>query len=202
MNGHVTEWLGAYLDGELSAARRQKVQAHLNACAACQAELESLRRVSALLQSAPMPEFTPADAFASRLAQRLPRQRTDEKPAGRPSLLWYLVPALILAAWFFYQTTLAVSGLANLLDEMSGLGIQPVTEGHSLWFSALTGLLGVWLGSLPQAVLAFVDRLSLFAADVLGRLFWQALIGLVYLAWLAIWWSRQAPRQAALRGSH
>ncbi len=202
MNGHVKEWLGAYLDGELGAARRQRVQAHLDECADCRAELESLRRVSTLLQSAPEPEFTPPEPFAARLALVLPRPEQIEKQAGRPSVLWYLIPAVILAAWFFYQTVLTASGLTALSATLLGPASQaaPKEGAHSLWFIALTGLLGGWLTGLPHAVLAFFDQLSLLAADALGRLFWQALIGAVYLAWLAFWWVRQAPRPGELRG--
>ncbi len=205
MNGHVNEFLGAYLDGELSAARRQKVRAHLDECAACQAELESLRRVSTLLQSAPAPEFTPADTFASRLALRLPRRDLPEKSAGRGGLIWYLVPALILAAWFFFQTVLAVSGLAGALEGIRLLPVirqvSPADGGHTFWFSALTGLFGGWLDGAFHSALVFIDQISLLAAETLGRLFWQALIGLAYLAWLAVWWTRRAPGRLDLRRS-
>ena len=50
MSNHVTEWLNAYLDGELHGSRLQHVEAHLAECDACQAELESLERLSSLLQ--------------------------------------------------------------------------------------------------------------------------------------------------------
>lgn len=200
MNGHVSEWLGAYLDGELSALRLRIVQTHLTECAACRSELEGLRRVSAMLQSAPAPEFTPADNFAARLALQLPRREIVDKPAGRPSLLWCLLPALILSAWFFYQTVLAISGLAGALDGAGLYGGAPGDGSHSLWFSLLTGLFGGWLGGPGQSILAVADRLSLLAADIFGRLFWQALIGLIYIAWLAGWWIWRSSRQQELRG--
>lgn len=200
MNGHVSEWLGAYLDGELSAARRQKVRVHLEECTACRSELESHRRVSIMLQSAPAPEFTTADAFASRLELCLPRRDLPDKSAGRGAVIWYLVPALILAAWFFYQTVMAVSGLAGVLDEARLFGGAPRDGSHSLWFSLLTALFGGWLGELSHSILFFADRLSLLAADIFGRLFWQTLIGLIYLGWLAAWWIWRSSRQREPRG--
>ena len=56
MNEHVTPWLGAYHDGELRGRRLQQVETHLAHCAACRAELEELRALSALLQESPVPE--------------------------------------------------------------------------------------------------------------------------------------------------
>jgi hypothetical protein len=201
MNGHVSEWLGAYLDGELSFARRQQVHAHLEICKDCLAELEGLRRVSAMLHSAPVPEFTPADTFAARLTLQLPRREPVEQPPGRPSLLWYTIPALILAAWFFYRTVLAVSGLAGVLGGANLPGGDPVNGSHSLWFSALSGLFDGRLNSLPQAMLTIADQVSLIAVDVFHGLFWQTLAGLFYLAWLAAWLIRHTPRQAVQRGA-
>jgi len=50
MNEHVTEWIGAYHDGELRGARLLQVESHLLDCAACQAELDALSALSTLLQ--------------------------------------------------------------------------------------------------------------------------------------------------------
>ena len=47
MNAHVTDRLSDYLDGELSAAERAAVDAHLHGCAACADELNALRRIVA-----------------------------------------------------------------------------------------------------------------------------------------------------------
>ena len=41
MSNHVTEWLNAYLDGELADSRFYQVQSHLAECDACLAELDS-----------------------------------------------------------------------------------------------------------------------------------------------------------------
>lgn len=49
------EQLSALLDNELADAERAELEAHLQSCAACRAELESLRRASALLRALPQP---------------------------------------------------------------------------------------------------------------------------------------------------
>jgi len=50
--------LCAYHDGELSAEMRQDIENHLPKCAACWAELEQFRRLSAVLAAAPVPRLS------------------------------------------------------------------------------------------------------------------------------------------------
>src|SRR2546428_420241 len=50
--GHVTELLSAYLDERVGADERARIVAHLDACEACRAHLESLRRTVDLLHTA------------------------------------------------------------------------------------------------------------------------------------------------------
>jgi anti-sigma factor RsiW len=58
-----SEKLGAYHDGELSAAARQELERHLALCPQCQAELADLRRLSASLAAMPVPRV-PSEALA------------------------------------------------------------------------------------------------------------------------------------------
>ena len=68
MAEHVTEWLGAYHDGELGAAAARKIEAHLAECGACRAELEEIRRLSDLLKDEILEEnFILADRFAANV---------------------------------------------------------------------------------------------------------------------------------------
>src|SRR5581483_5033408 len=50
---HVSELLSAYLDGQVTLAERQAVEAHLPSCPECQAELEYLRALRSALRSLP-----------------------------------------------------------------------------------------------------------------------------------------------------
>jgi anti-sigma factor RsiW len=66
--------LSAYHDGELDEAQQRQVEAHLQTCPACVAELEQWRSLSSLLATSPVP---PASfAFIRRLegSVREPRQ--------------------------------------------------------------------------------------------------------------------------------
>lgn len=53
-----SQHLSAYHDGELPAQMRQDVEHHLPLCAACSAELEQYRQLSAALASAPWPRLS------------------------------------------------------------------------------------------------------------------------------------------------
>ena len=205
MNGHVLDCLGAYLDGELNSHRRQKVEAHLKECAICRSEFAGLQQISSLLQTAPAPDFLPAEQFTARLALQLPRREFAEKPAKRVSLLWWLVPAVLLFAWFLIQTALSVNGVitvmnqANLVKGTARFFSQ--SSAPSLWFSAVIDLFGSSLDGTQISTLMFLDRLGALRADVLGQFIWQAAVALLYLAWLAVWWVRSGSRQVKMNGS-
>ena len=205
MNGHVLDCLGAYLDGELNSHRRQKVEAHLKECAICRSEFAGLQQISSLLQTAPAPDFLPAEQFTARLALQLPRREFAEKPAKRVSLLWWLVPAVLLFAWFLIQTALSVNGVitvmnqANLVEGTARFFSQ--SSSPSLWFRAVIDLFGSSLDGTQISALMFLDRLGALRADVLGRFIWQSAVALLYLAWLAVWWVRSGSRQVKMNGS-
>ncbi|MGE5233319.1 MAG: anti-sigma factor family protein, partial [Acidobacteriota bacterium] len=83
-----TEILSAYLDGQLSAAERGRVESHLQGCADCARRLAGLRSAIASLQSLDRVE-PPAELFAEvrrRAAQVAPES------AGGP-LAWIAWPA-------------------------------------------------------------------------------------------------------------
>lgn len=52
--------LSAYQDGELSPEKRQELERHLATCPPCAAHLDQLRRISAILSTAPVPRLSPA----------------------------------------------------------------------------------------------------------------------------------------------
>lgn len=97
MSAHPTpERLGAYLDGELEAAARAAVDAHLRECAECGAHLADLSAVDDVARQEPL--GAPAgyfDDFAPRVRARLERKA----PARwRPPVWgWAAAAALLLA---------------------------------------------------------------------------------------------------------
>ena len=65
--------LGRYVDEELSASSRAALESHLNSCAACAAELETLRSM--------------ATELSSDSSVDVPRPRDFESEAGPIALL-------------------------------------------------------------------------------------------------------------------
>lgn len=80
------EWresLGAYVLGQLPDAERSAVAAHLEGCAACCAEAESLASVSRMLPHADPERFGPAPVPPPELGRRIAATIGDERRAGR-----------------------------------------------------------------------------------------------------------------------
>ena len=202
MNNHVVEWLGAYLDGELSSERRQKVEQHLHECAACRSEFEDLQQVSDLLHRAPAPQFTPADKFAAQLALQMPRHIQNGHKTGKSSPVWWLPPMILLGGWLFIQTVLWLSGIVSLLDttRLLGSAAQWFSDetAHTVWFTAAMSLFGSSLNGVQQSALTIADQWSTFSAGIFGQILWQTVVALLYTAWLVAWWVRRWSPQAKM----
>jgi anti-sigma factor RsiW len=188
--------LSAYLDGELHGTRLLEMEQHLPACEACRDELKELRLVSELLQAAPTPEFMPAERFASNLMLSLPR-RSGRDLAPKPgSLVWWLIPAGLLTAWFFIQTVFSLTGAVSAA-QMAGLLGQAtrwLSGGQeTIWFAAVTSLFGSQAAP-AQPALSVLNTLNVYGVSLLDGFLWQALIVLLYWGWLSAWWIMRRPR--------
>ena len=172
MSAHVTEWLAAYQDGELGEPRRAQVEAHLAICPTCQAELDELRGLSALLREAPSPEprLSPRQ-FRSQVMLRLPP--AAPRPSWQRTLKsgWNLAPLGAVLVWVCGQAVWLVASLGAVMS----LPLSPVRSGY------LGGLLNMpappmWL-SIERAI-----QLGLI------NLVFTALVAIFLLGWLASWW--------------
>ncbi len=209
---HVTDLLGAFVDGELHGLRLRQVEDHLTHCAACRKELEELRALSSLLQkSVPMEAFTPADQFAANMVLQLSAQgaRTrpsrQEKPSSsrKPlSLIWWLAPVGVLGAWVFAQAAftlfswLSTADMAGLLGNTSAW-FSPASD-QSLWFSASMAVFGGQLHGASKTVLDILNGITVTGTGLIIQLVMQVGIALAYWTWLALWWrrSKAAPKTA------
>jgi anti-sigma factor RsiW len=77
---HEKEDLSGYLDGALTGAERGRIEAHLQDCAECRAELEDLRAVSGLVKGLPQ------KPLPTGFLQRLETRRSQDRPEGWASL--------------------------------------------------------------------------------------------------------------------
>ena len=86
---HLGHRLSALVDGELSAAERDRVHAHLAACAACRAEANELRALKKRMGG--LGEVAPGDALTRRLVSMaepgapLPPRRQARRMTGSSS---------------------------------------------------------------------------------------------------------------------
>jgi predicted anti-sigma-YlaC factor YlaD len=190
MTKHITEWLSAYLDGELRGSRLHHVEAHLAECAICQAELESLERVSSLVQQVPVPEFTPSERFAAQVSLRLPHPQRVVSPKRILEIGWWMIPVGLLGIWVFMSTSVLVNDIfsaANrfgLLTSVSGWIAFGATNAAD--WSATLGQFGVLSGNN----LSWAESTEAFTRTFLPQVSFQVSIALLYLSWIAIWWAR------------
>ncbi len=192
MSKHATEWLNAYLDGELKGSQLRQVEMHLVECEACRTELESLARLSSLLHEVPAPEFTPPERFAAQVSLRLPHRQVRPARGSQPlGAGWWMVPVGLLAAWVFIGTSALVN---EILSVASNLGLL---TGFSNWFvfnpasdtrwSVTLGQIGL-LGGRDLNWAAAVEALT---RGSLPQITLHASIAFLYLGWMAIWWARR-----------
>ena len=188
--------LNAYLDGELHGTRLQQMETHLASCETCQDELKGLRRVSALLQAAPAPEFRRVDRFVANLALNLPQQPIGENQGKQGFFLWWLIPMGLVFDWFFVKAVIllrdivSVSGTGGIMGGFDGLFSSGAAQ--PLWMIGLNWISGGQASSGPAFNL--LTTLNGFASGFLSGFLWQAGIGLVYLGWLAVWWFQRRPQ--------
>src|SRR5262245_5497337 len=97
---HPRDLLSAYVDGELIAAERAEVEAHLAACAQCRDHLLSLRALSSALRDEPLPPVS--EGLEDRIGRRL-----DEATVV-PFRRLFAIPATIAA-------TIAAIGLVSVV---------------------------------------------------------------------------------------
>jgi hypothetical protein len=199
MPEHITEWLGAYLDEELRGARLQQVENHLSECATCQMEFDELRGLSGLLREAlPPADFLPRERFIANLTLSLPRQNGTTQTPRAAELGWWMIPIGIIVAWIFMQLSATISTVLlaavslGLLDE----GLSWLWGGaarQTIWFMQLVD---IFLGSALN--LTLVNDIALFLHNLVFHYFWQAILGLAYLAWLVHAWQKQATNSGNL----
>lgn len=190
MSNHVTEWLSAYLDGELHGSRLHHVETHLAECEACQTELDSLEKLADLLQEVPMPEFIPPERFASQVSLRLPHSKPVIVRKKVLEFGWWMIPVGLLAIWilvsaaFLAGDLLSVANRFGLLNSVSDW--MWVGSPNAAGWSTLLGQIGVLSGS----ALDFAESTENLARSSLWQIGLQISIAMLYLSWIAIWWAR------------
>ena len=156
MSNHVTEWLNAYFDGELTGRRLHQVEEHLVECESCQAELDALQSVSELLHEVPTPEFTSPERFASQVSLLLPKRPFAAPESKVFEIGWWMIPVSLLAAWAFVSTAVLVS---NMISAANSFGL--LDSATALWVSGSSNTV-YWTSTLGQFSLLEGNSLQWF----------------------------------------
>lgn len=191
MSEHVTEWLPAFYDGELSERRQSMVRTHLAECPECQRELEQLKNLSALLRSSPPAKCQlPPDRFVSQVGLQLERRPEQSGWQKTLKLGWHLIPVGLLGAWVFIQVVAALSG-AILFGLQMGLGsdlLATVTNLLPELSQVSPPGLNWWLpGDIGWAIVRLIDDLSPLTWSIIVDVLFSIIIGILYWSWLAGW---------------
>ncbi len=189
-NDYVREWLGAYLDGELSADRRAWVEEHLASCQACQRELVELRALSTLLHADPVPApFLDQELFSRQVVSRLPRPAPSSRQRALQLGLRYL-PLGLFGAWAFVQAAVLVSTVLiyalSLFPQAGGLlaGLAPLPESAAgSWIGGLMSLSGLNGLIEETGIFLIISPLALISLAAI------ALLAVLFFAWLAGLWT-------------
>ena len=180
--------LGAYLDGELSPHSRLELEVHLQSCAECRAELESLSQLSHLLHNAPQPEFASPSQFKAQVILCLP-ERPEERRESAPRT-WYLwlAPAITLGGWLFLQVTLGLSSIISLARQAGLLAGASTWLSNSplqmTWFGLVQSTLGGLLAPAWLNDLAVVNDINLLLRNLVVIFLIQLGVGLLY--WVSL----------------
>ena len=121
---HVEKEIPLYLLDELEAAERARVEAHLEACPRCQAELRAVASLHRTLQA--RPRWQPGEPLLQRLRGRLSRRLRQERGASRAPARagrWRLLPRPALV-W-----NLAWVAAALVVGVLVGRSWRPVEPG-------------------------------------------------------------------------
>jgi len=190
MSDHILDLLGAYLDGELGSKQLHKVEAHLAECLVCQEEYAALQALSATLQEAPLPDFPSPERLATNVALRLPRRPSAPTHNIILNVSWWLVPVGLIITWIFISTTFLASDLVTAAHDWGLLNSASDWLGSSSSNDANYSTFLGQFGFLEPGTLQWFTVSESFVRNFISTFFWQGSIAMLYLSWIAIWWTR------------
>ncbi len=143
------ETLNEYLDNALAPSARAAADAHLAACPACMAELESLRSLFAQIEA--LPEATLQRDLSTAVVARLGGSSRVSVPRA---VRWALVAQAL--------AVVAILGLAWPLFDMAALNLFAPLELPSL--TQLVDSWNTWVSAFGQASIERIRNVDLLAS--------------------------------------
>lgn len=192
----IGQWLQAYYDGEIKGRQLTQVEAHLAECPSCQTALEELSALSTVLHSSPAAAtLTRPAQFNAQVMMQLPRRQLVPFWHGALKAGFQLMPLGLILVWIFRRTTLLLTSLLS--------GIELLAPGSPRAAELLSGVTRGAQSQLPfelpeLGMSAFLNSLwqtlglgSYVTIDWGYALLLPAVLGILYLSWLAGWWIAQ-----------
>lgn len=187
MSEHPSQWLEAYLDGELPAHNCEQIAAHLSGCPTCASELKSLRRLSSLLNEVPAFQLErPALVLpVERQARISPAPHTaPRQPAARNA--WLAFPLVLVTVWAAIQVLATFAGLLRFDQTWTLSQLAPAWSGvlqQALSFLLLPAPI-TWLRSMFD-LLPVVINWQVLAVQLVSSVACAVLL----FGWLAGWFT-------------
>ena len=108
-----------------------------------------------------------------------------------------MIPVSLLLLWVFIGSVEVVGRVVSTANEFGllSLGNAPT------WLATGSSNGAVWSGRLGEFgllsgnSLQYAERTESFTRNNLPQIVWQLAIALLYLSWIAIWWTRHTPRE-------
>jgi predicted anti-sigma-YlaC factor YlaD len=191
MEQHVYHLLDDYYDNELSPMVRRRVEAHLDACASCRAELERLNQLGDLLAEYRVPDaFSAAEIFQAQVVLRVAR-RTREQ-SGYEGAVWHLVPLALLSLVVVLQALFVLVGaLGRVFRSAQWLGADVgsfLTQLGIAWPETLA-----ILGLSPSTTVVTLGVVLMFGLYLGGFV-----LLIPYVGWVGALWRSSRAGQTSL----
>jgi predicted anti-sigma-YlaC factor YlaD len=191
MSEHVLDYLNAYYDGELNANLTKRVERHLAQCPLCQEAYEDLASTSSWLQDLSIPEMASSEKMTADIALLLPREQEKPGKDGKFSVIWWIVPLVLLSVWVLIGST---QWIGNMLMTANHWGIISVDPGifayqsmNDLLFNTLMENMNEFI---PDNIAWLINLQDVFRSNVIIG-FLHLTIAMLYLSWIAMWRANQ-----------
>jgi predicted anti-sigma-YlaC factor YlaD len=180
MTDHMTELIDLYLDGETKPSQTSEVEQHLKICEDCSKAVAQRRRLSKLIQAHPRIINTKSDRqFAREVMSRISRQPVEQtiKTAGlEPG--WIGIPLLLVLGLAFIQAVWVETSVMRFIPQV-GEVLDP-----SQYLLPFSFAMPTFLGQIIQ----LLPRLTMWSWSLSSAVILSAVLGVLYVSWLAGWW--------------
>ena len=172
MSEHPNELLSSYLDDDVSALERMRVESHLLQCEQCRAELDGLRRV--VRRAAALDDRPPQKDLWAGIAERIGRAGSPDVVPLAPfrrrfvfSVPQLVAAAAVLVAFSAGGAALLMRGTAVSTEAIPATPAAQITAGYDQPIRELQQTLQQRRGQLDTSTVRVIEQsLTVIDADI------------------------------------